>query len=764
MRILFVISLFLPFVSFGQLTQEQENQIDSLKRVIKKAKHDSIIINAWIAWDNIIYFSDPGLDLKLNEKIDSLCSFKLTSSLSKKKKNFFLKNKAFALNNFGIIYRNQGNYASAIDYHTQSLTIKEEIGDKKGIAKALSNIGIAYYHQGDYSNAIDYHTRSFTIYKEIGDKSGIAVSLGNIGLIHYEHGDHASAIDYHTRSLTIYEEIGEKRGIAMAVNNIGLIYDDQGDDSNAIDYYNRGLTINEEIGDNQGIAMSLNNIGNIYQKQGDYTSAIDCHTRSLTIKEEIGNKQGIGYSLANIGALYTAQGDDASAIDYYNRSLIVREEIGDEKGMAASLNNIGLFYLNQGEALSKPPQKKALFRKAISFSSRALSISQEIGDASGTMDAAEILYTSYKAMGEHQIALEMHELYVTMRDSILSEENQNEVIRQEYKYEYDKQALTDSVTHAKESQIKDVMLEKKQAQLKSEQTQRYALYGGLGLVGCLAFVLLRGFQRKKKDNVVISLQKEEVELHRKNILDSINYAERIQQSILPMDKEIKKFLPGFSSLYLPKDIVSGDFYWFTNLNGSSYLALSDCTGHGVPGAFMSMMGSTLLRDIIIGSKIEDPAEILERLDDAVRELLGQDDEDASEDGMETALVKIDHQHNKIVFSGANQHLYLIRDEVEIVKADLRSIGGWVKHRSRLPEFTNKEFDLNQVRTFYLSSDGLEDQFSGNGQSEKFGRSRFVELISDKGHAINLDDLESEFIEWKGDADQIDDVCVIRVKV
>ncbi|MBN4071027.1 SpoIIE family protein phosphatase, partial [Crocinitomix catalasitica] len=154
---------------------------------------------------------------------------------------------------------------------------------------------------------------------------------------------------------------------------------------------------------------------------------------------------------------------------------------------------------------------------------------------------------------------------------------------------------------------------------------------------------------------------------------------------------------------------------------------------------------------------------LERLDDAVRELLGQDDEDASEDGMETALVKIDHQNNKIIFSGAGQHLYLVRDKVEIVKADLRSIGGWVKHRSRLPEFTNHEFELKQIKAFYLSSDGLEDQFNET-RVEKFGRSRFVEVISGNGHGVNLDDLESEFNQWKGDQDQIDDVCVLGVMV
>ncbi|MBN4071025.1 tetratricopeptide repeat protein [Crocinitomix catalasitica] len=763
MRKLLVIFIFIPLVSFGQLSKEQKAQIDSLKLVIKTSKHDTVTINAWKAWDNIIWVSDPELDFELNNKIEELSRKNLKTAVTKKEKLFYLKSRGSALNVIGIYYERRGSYDKAISYYNRSLKVRKRIGDKEGVANCLNNIGIIYRNQGDFASAIYYYTRSLAIQEELGDKKGIAACLGNIGLIYKAQGDYAKAIDYCTGCLTIGEEIGDKRIISTSLNNIAIIYLEYGNYNNAFDYQTRSLIIREEMGDKHGIAMSLANIGDIYMAQDNYASAIDNYYSSLSINKEIGYKPGIASSLDDIGTIYQEQGDYDSAIHYYTSSLAINEEIGDKMGIATSLNYVGVIYVNQGQAVSKSSQREALFKKAMSCGNRALSIAQEIGHVMHTKEAARVLYNSFKATSNYKKALEMHELYITMRDSISSEENQKEVIRHQYKYEYEKQALADSVTHAKEAQIKDVMLDKKQAQLKSEQTQRYALYWGLGLVGCLAFVLLRGFQRKKRDNVVISLQKEEVESHRKNILDSINYAEKIQRSLLPDDGDIRKFLPGFSSLYLPKDIVSGDFYWFTHLKDISYLVLSDCTGHGVPGAFMSMMGSTLLRDIIIGSGIENPAAILEHLDSSVRELLGQNDLDSSEDGMEMALVKIDHQNDKLTYAGAGQHLYLIRGEVEIIKSDIRSIGGWVKHRSRLPEFTNKEFELNKIKAFYLSSDGLEDQFN-EGRIQKFGRSRFVKLISSYHDKLNLNDLESEFNKWKGDQDQIDDVCVIAVRV
>jgi len=405
---------------------------------------------------------------------------------------------ANSLNNIGLIYYDQGDYASALDNHTRSLTIMEEIGHKRGIAGSLTNIGNIYKEQGNYASTIDYYTRSLTIMEEIGDKKGIANSINNIGLIYDYQGDYASAIDYLTRSLTIREESGDKKGIAGSLTNIGIIYADQGDYASAMDYFTRSLTIKEEIGgDKKGIANSLNNIGNIYSAQGNYANAMDYHTRSFKISEQIGDKWGIAISLGNIGHIYKNQGDYASAIDNYTHSLTIMEEIGYKQGVAASLINIVLIYQEQDDYVS-----------AMAYSIRALKLAQEVGTIVETKNAASALYEAYKATGHYEKALEMHELYITMRDSLESEENEREVIRQEYKYAYEKEALADSLAQEEESLQTELS---HQASLnKKDRTRNIFLSIGI-LVLLAAGGLWSRVRYIRKSNVRLAKEKDRAE-------------------------------------------------------------------------------------------------------------------------------------------------------------------------------------------------------------------------------------------------------------
>jgi PAS domain S-box-containing protein len=397
------------------------------------------------------------------------------------------KQMAKALHSQAMSLSHQGNYTSAIDYYTRSLTIKKKIGDKKGIANSLNNIGIIYKTQGDYAVAIDYYTRSIKIYEEIGDKKGVAISLSNIGIIYKTQGDYTRAIDYYSRSLTIREEIGDKKGVATSLNNIGIIYKTQGDYAVAIDYYTRSLKIKEEIGDKKGVATSLNNIGILYKIQGDYAGAIDYYTRSLIIREEIGDKKGVAISLNNIGLIHKAQGNYDSAIDSFTRTLTTWEEIGNILGTAKSLNNIGKIYFEMGD-----------YSNAIAFSTRAITLAQEVGAVIEIREAASALYEAYKITGRNKPALEMYELYVATRDSINSEENQREVIRQEYKYNYEKQVIADSIAY----------LEKQ----KVQKTKQLALIGGLALLIVFLGLIYNRFKVARK--ALAELEVSTKELHK----------------------------------------------------------------------------------------------------------------------------------------------------------------------------------------------------------------------------------------------------------
>ena len=668
------------------------------------------------------------------------------------------KQMANSLNTQGVSFHIRDDYAKAIDYYTRSLKIREELGDKKGIAVSLSNIGIIYHDQGDYAKAIDYYTRSLQIAEELGNKSGIASSLNSIGGIYKDQGDYAKAIDYYTRSLKISEELGDKKGIAMSLHNIGSIYKDQGDNTKAIYNYTKSLKIYEEIGDKYGIATTLNNIGNIYLSQGDYAKAIDYYTRSLKTQEELGYKKGIANSLHNIGSIYKDQGDNTKAIDYYTKSLKIHEEIGDKKGIATTLSNIGSIYYEQGD-----------YGKALEKSTKALSIAKELGNVENIRNASENLWKTNKKLGKHSQALEMHELYIQMRDSMLSIENKEAIIQQEFKYKYEKeQALAD----AKHQEQMALSAERE----KRQKLIAYSAGGGLVMVLLFAFFILNRLQvtrRQKKvieeqkqkveeQKQVVEEQKQKVEEQKKDITDSIRYAENIQKALLPAEEDLSLLPEGFV-LFQPKDIVSGDFYWLQHHNNKVYFAACDCTGHGVPGAFMSMIGSSLLDEAVVEKGITQPNEIFFEVRKGFIGALKQTEEAGTQkDGMDAVLCSW-NKNGTLEYSLAYNPLLLIREgEILETKADKQPVGF---HTGEQKPFTHHELKLDKGDTVYIFSDGYPDQFGGK-KDKKFMMKNFKKLllsIQDKTMNEQKTILETTMAEWKGETEQVDDILVMGVR-
>jgi tetratricopeptide (TPR) repeat protein len=667
-----------------------------------------------MAWDNIIYRTDPELDFVLNQKIDSLCSINLKNNLGKQVKENFMMSRAFALNNIGSSYTYQGNYAKAIESYTQSLKIKEEIGNKKGIAHSLNNIGVIYKEQGDYARAIESYTQSLKIEEEVGDKKGIAISLNNIGGIYTNQGDYAKAIDYCTQSLKIEEEIGNKQGIATSLNNIGDIYSHQGDNVKAIDYYSRSLKTEEEIGNKRGIANTLNNFGSIYKEQGDYTKAID----------------------------------------YHNQSLKIKKELGDKKGISGSLNDIGNIYKEQGD-----------YTKSFEYSQQSLSIALEIGAALETKQAASSLWKVNKKLGRYKESLEMYELFISTRDSLESEANQKAVIRQEYKYAYEKQAAADSITNAEADKVKDALLtaekaENKQHQLEAtaQKQQAYFLYGGLGLALLFGGFIFNRFR-------VTSKQKGIIEEAHKEITDSIDYAERIQRSFLATKEILDTNLKDYFVFFKPKNVVSGDFYWADLLsNGTFAVVNADSTGHGVPGAIMSILNISSIEGAVKEGATA-PHEIFNKTRQSIIKRLKKDGSpEGGKDGMDASIVCFDFENKKLTYTAAQNPIWVIRDnEVIQIKAEKMPVG---KHEFDHVPFEGGEFDLQKGDQIYTLTDGFQDQFGGpNGKKFMIKRMReYVLSISHLPMAEQHQKLNEAFSDWKGDLEQVDDVCVIGVKI
>ena len=495
-KIILIICLFL-----GLSLTAQNRTIDSLKLVLKSAKHDTTrctILNAMVEVEE-----DDSLWQKYNDQLKAIAEKNLaSSSLSGPLKKNYLQHLANSLNNIGFFYNSTGEIKKALDNCSRSLKIQEQIGDKEGCATSLNMLATIFEKQGQIKKALDYFMCSLKISEKIGDKEGAAATLINLGLINQNLGQTKEALDRFNRSLKIQEEIADKEGIATSLNNIGGIYHKNGNVKVALDYYSRGMKINKEIGNQEGIANALNNIGSLYVRIGQMNKALDQMVQSLNIYEKINNKHGVVSALRNIGAIHLKQGQ---------------------------------------------------LNKAFYYGSKGLGLAKELGYPGDIESSAHLMSIIYEKQSKGMQSLEMYKLYIQMRDSVKNKDNQKTAFRKEAQYKYEKQRSEDSITSAKNIEVKNLEIDKQKTEINAKKTQQYFLFGGLGLMIVFAGFMFNRFKVTQKQKNIIEKQKGIVEEQKKlvdekqkEMLDSINYAKRIQNALLPTEKYIRRKLTEMS--------------------------------------------------------------------------------------------------------------------------------------------------------------------------------------------------------------------------
>lgn len=303
-------------------------------------------------------------------------------------------------------------------------------------------------------------------------------------------------------------------------------------------------------------------------------------------------------------------------------------------------------------------------------------------------------------------------------------------------------------------------IKEQESKIKAQQWALGAAILTILLLAFLAWFYFKTAKAKKKTNQLLKQQHQKIQ-------ESINYAERIQRSALLSDDQIKNIVPDSFVYFEPLDIVSGDFFWFAKVSGQIVVAAVDCTGHGVPGAFMSLIGNTMLNQIVLEKKILQPGQILSELHKRIINSLHKLDQNATEDGMDMSICVIDPSSRIMKYAGAMNPVYVVENEhIEVFTADLIEIGG--KVRNKIKEdvaFSEKTYHLGKDAIIYLFSDGYMDQFGGE-KDEKFNVTRFQNLLKEVQHLSMSEQkevLSNSFQEWKGDKKQLDDVCVIGVK-
>lgn len=606
----------------------------------------------------------------------------------------------------------------------------------KAKASALNNIGYLHKIKGEIFEALDCYHKSLKIQEEIQDEVGASYTSINIGAIYLDQEELVKAEKIFQKSLKTHLKLDDKKGLGSVYYKIGQIHNKKLDYETGLEHFKKSLIYQKEAKYKQGISSAINNIGFCYDHLGQYDSALVYYLQGLDNDKSIGNLQGEGVTLNNIGGIYFSLGEIDKAKEYALKSMEIAEKINYPINKKYASNLLSKIYDNQSK-------------------NNDLSISKRLEYANK--------------------ALEMNKLFVQMKDSLFNKEIKQKTFRQEAKYEYEKQKAIDDIENEKIVAVEKAKQEKQFVMIIVSVVSALLIlilliiiYRRLKLTRIQKIIIEETNEELNQTNEELAAQRDEIEMQKNQVVkvhqeikDSINYAKRIQNAILPAQNLINQHLPNSFVLYKPKDIVAGDFYWQEVYNDKIYIAAADCTGHGVPGAMVSVICSNALTRTLLEEGVTDVGKILDRTREIVINRLAKSDD--VKDGMDISLSCFDFSTMEMEWAGANNPLYLLRNkDISIIKGDKESIG----YTDNSTTFTKHKVDLKKGDNIYLFTDGYSDQFGGE-KGKKMGYKNFrneLLRISELTMDNQRIELELFFDKWKNEEEQVDDVCIIGVKV
>ena len=568
------------------------------------------------------------------------------------------------------------------------------------------------------------------------------------GITYYDYSQYDEAVNYLYKGLPIAEELKLEQIQGKIYNYLGIINSDQGNSKKAIYFFRKTYAIAVKLKDVSQQFTSANNLGVDYNSIDVPDMALFYFSKCEEILRTYKNKKYFPSLFGNKMESYMRLNDPKTAkaqLDSINSYFNKGEKDRDQQ---LSVNYFsGEYYTYAKE-----------YKKAIPFFENNISLltPNEIQEFRKNY---KDLSTCYQAVGDYKNALKSTDKYYAYSDSILNSEKIQKSNETENNYK--------NFKTEKELEIQKLNNLNKSLQLKRNKAI-------LILISCLSLLLIGGivffyklFRDKRKANVLLEQQKMEITHQKKEILDSIYYSKRIQEGILPTENELNQKVGEHFVLYNPKDIVSGDFYWASKKSDNSFLiACCDCTGHGVPGAFMSLVAYSLLNKIDEGDQHKNPSEILNYLNIELPKFFKKEDSSQQiKDGMDMSLIEVNREKLKLNYSGANNSIYLIREGVlQVIKADKQPISADIDMRKHI--FKNTEVDLKIDDVIVMFTDGFADQFGGP-KGKKFMYKRLEELLV-KYYTLDLKILQQKLSEelkaWQGNLEQIDDVCLLGIRI
>jgi len=685
------------------------------------------------------------------------------------------------INQIDTLYKYE-DFQKAFQLIEKTIPICEKSGHPVQLAKLYLTKGDIYRSTDNYIKALEVLSISLELYKNLNNNKGIAEAKNRMGIVFKLQGKYPIALEHYFEALKAYQSINSKVGVSKIQNNIGIVYLYQKDYNKALEYYFKSLEIALELNDEESICTSYINIGGAYQKKKDYKNAIDFLLKSLVISKKLNDLDAIGVNYNEIGSIYTELNNLQQAKVFLDQAFITLNKLGSKSRIAECHIYFGQYYAKVNE-----PENAIVHFKI------ALALANETSSKELSSNTLKYISEVYKVTNQPSLALKYFKDYIAARDSLFNEENTKRSVQAELLYQFEKKQETLKIEQTK----KDAILIEK---AKQQKTFRNLLIAIVSLLIILITFILSAYRDKQKANEVLANQQKEIlekneellqqqeeilaqrdEIEKKNIvlerskqiiaakneriISSIEYAQTIQQAILPHEDHLSKFFKDHFVIFLPKDIVSGDFFWFSADQDLIFAAVIDCTGHGVPGSFMSLIGNTLLNQIINEWHTHDPALILEYLNQKIRKALQQDEvHSKTHASMDICLIKINPKMHKLTYAGANRPLYIIQDNTLVkIPCDKKSVGGFQRESKRM--YTNQEINLSSNSYLYLTTDGYADQM--NSDRRKIGANQFLKLLEDncsKPMSSQKDILLNLLETYKNGEEQIDDICILGLKL